>query len=128
MGDNSISVCPYRAKVTDPSSIQTEQYEVQTQKFELQTQTYEFQPPPKLEVQQQTTYGKPLMFTGTSKDLALLAACEKGSVFEHQILGKLLFVYSASWAIHVSEVVLTIFIETLGKDLCLQLTVTTMLK
>ncbi|PBP16570.1 hypothetical protein BUE80_DR012676, partial [Diplocarpon rosae] len=77
MEDNpvSVSVCPYRRQAThDPSAIQTEQYEVQTQKFE-------FYPPARFEVSQ-SVYGKPSTFTGTEKDLALLAACEKGGASE----------------------------------------------
>lgn len=83
----SVSVCPYRTQVHDPSSIQTEQYEIQTQTFEVQTQKYEFQPPQRFEVQQ-TKYGKPMTFTGTEKDLALLAKCKKGTAFEYQVEGK----------------------------------------
>lgn len=82
-----ITVCPYRTQVHDPSSIQTEQYEVQTQKFELQTQKYEIQAPQRFEVQQ-ARYGETQVFTGTEKDLELLAKCQEGSPFAYQVEGK----------------------------------------
>lgn len=86
MGD-PVEFCPFRTQVHDPSAIQTEQYQVQTQKFELQTQKYEFQPPQKFQVQS-SKYGKPSVFTGTEKDLALLDQAKKGTAFDY-LEGKL---------------------------------------
>lgn len=76
-----LSICPYRVQVDDPDAVQTQEYVVQTAKFV-------FQHSPGYEVVKQTEYKEPVMFTGTSDDLALLEACDKGSVFQHQIEGQ----------------------------------------
>ncbi|CZT01750.1 uncharacterized protein RAG0_09220 [Rhynchosporium agropyri] len=86
MGDSSVAICPFRTQIHDPSAIQTEPYEVQTQKFELQVQKYELQPPQRFEIQV-SRYEEPVNFTGTSKDLELLARCQKGHAFEYQLEG-----------------------------------------
>ena len=122
MAESPFTVCPYRTQVHDPSSIQTEQYEVQTQKFELQTQKYEIQAPRRFEVQQ-ARYGEPQVFTGTEKDLALLAKCQAGSPFAYQVDGKLSVDCPSSCVLGdpcSRGNIISTCIEALNKDQCSQ--------